>query len=79
MATPKKTTGTSYLPEETIERAQAGTKFEKIKLEKDKVEESNDETDKRGTINDILNLESMNGALSVKLWKVFVVLCPIFL
>ena len=32
---PKKSTGTSYLPEETLERAEVGTKFEKIKLGKD--------------------------------------------
>jgi len=32
---PKKRTGTSYLPEETLERAEVGTKFEKIKLAKD--------------------------------------------
>merc|ERR1719235_1404476 len=30
---------------------------------KDKVQEANDETDKRGTIADLLNLGSMNGAL----------------
>lgn len=35
MKTPKATTGTSYLPTETFERAKAGTKFEKIKLAKD--------------------------------------------
>merc|ERR1719482_1657724 len=35
MSTPKQTTGTSYLPAETVERAEAGTKFEKIKLAKD--------------------------------------------
>ena len=35
MKTPKQSTGTSYLPAETVERAKAGTKFEKIKLEKD--------------------------------------------
>ena len=33
--TPKQATGTSYLPAETVERCKAGTKFEKIKLEKD--------------------------------------------
>ena len=32
---PKQRTGTSYLPEETVERAKEGSKFEKIKLEKD--------------------------------------------
>ena len=32
---PKQRTGTSYLPEETVERAKAGSKFEKIKLAKD--------------------------------------------
>jgi len=35
---PKKTTGTSYLPEETVERAEAGSKFEKIKLAKETTE-----------------------------------------
>jgi ferredoxin-nitrite reductase len=35
MSIPKGRTGTSYLPEETVERAEQGTKFEKIKLEKD--------------------------------------------
>ena len=32
---PKKSTGTSYLPEETVARAEEGSKFEKIKLGKD--------------------------------------------
>jgi ferredoxin-nitrite reductase len=32
---PKETTGTSYLPADTLERCEAGTKFEKIKLSKD--------------------------------------------
>merc|ERR1719506_1129859 len=32
---PKATTGTSYLPTETVERAEKGSKFEKIKLAKD--------------------------------------------
>ena len=32
---PKQTTGTSYLPADTLERCEAGTKFEKIKLSKD--------------------------------------------
>ena len=32
---PKQTTGTSYLPAETVMRADAGSKFEKIKLKKD--------------------------------------------
>jgi ferredoxin-nitrite reductase len=31
----KKPTGTSFLPEETIERAKTGSPIEKIKLEKD--------------------------------------------
>ena len=35
MKTPKATTGTSYLPDETVERAESGSKFEKIKLAKD--------------------------------------------
>jgi len=35
ISVPKATTGTSYLPAETVERAEAGSKFEKIKLEKD--------------------------------------------
>merc|ERR1719502_747930 len=35
MTIPKGTTGTSYLPAETVERAQKGSKFEKIKLSKD--------------------------------------------
>jgi ferredoxin-nitrite reductase len=35
MSIPKARTGTSYLPAETIERAEKGSKFEKIKLEKD--------------------------------------------
>jgi len=35
MKTPKTTTGTSYLPTETVERAKAGSKFEKIKLAKE--------------------------------------------
>ena len=36
--TPKATTGTSYLPAETLEAAKSGSKFEKIKLEKDTTE-----------------------------------------
>ena len=32
---PKKRTGTSYLPTETVARAEEGSKFEKIKLAKD--------------------------------------------
>ena len=32
---PKKSTGTSYLPAETVARAEQGSKFEKIKLGKD--------------------------------------------
>ena len=38
MKTPKTATGTSYLPADTVERAEAGSKFEKIKLEKDTTE-----------------------------------------
>jgi hypothetical protein len=33
----KKPTGTSFLPEETLERAKAGSPIEKVKLEKDPV------------------------------------------
>ena len=35
MTKPKQTTGTSYLPDDTVERAASGSKFEKIKLAKD--------------------------------------------
>ena len=35
MSIPKKTTGTSYLPAETVERCEEGSKFEKIKLAKE--------------------------------------------
>ena len=34
-SSPQLRTGTSYLPEETVERAKAGNKFEKDKLAKD--------------------------------------------
>ena len=35
---PRLATGTSFLPAETVERAEAGSKFEKIKLDKDTTE-----------------------------------------
>merc|ERR1719473_149017 len=46
-----------------IKAKQAGIVADEETEAKDKVQEANDETDKRGTISDILNLGSMNGAL----------------
>jgi len=46
-----------------IKAKQAGIVSDNEVEAKDAIKETNDETDKRGTIGDVLNLESMNGAL----------------
>merc|ERR1719159_868132 len=46
-----------------IKAKQAGIVADEENLARDVVQEANDETDKRGTISDLLNLESMSGAI----------------
>merc|ERR1719353_1786073 len=48
---------------EEIKAKRAGVVSDQENLARDFVQEANDETDKRGTISDLLNLENMNGAI----------------